>query len=110
MKKCEEKRLIYHVWSPDSGKVYLNSDYEAYVVDLASVVLDLSRSSKIDPYYQSTDNWKTEEQWKKLGFVLTPDSFDRAVVFGGLICGYTSSACKVTCVRIHRSFMRRVAK
>lgn len=91
------------------------------------------RGSKLDPFYHSTDEWKTLIQWRRLGFVpkqhivlsafVACGEMDRLyrteTLFCGthhsfyptrIIIGYSSSACRMQVVRIHKSFMRKLQK
>lgn len=60
-----------------------------------------------DPFYNSTEMWKTEKQWRALGYRLRvrgSDVLDRAIY------GYRSAFCTEYVVRYHRSAMRYVGK
>lgn len=65
------------------------------------------RSHEGDPFYESTDNWKTLRQWHDLGYVLRHDFKTKSNVFR-YILGYRSAMCDATCFRYHRSAMRLV--
>lgn len=83
----------------DCVRTYPFCNYNA----LSKVVLAQCRSSKIDPMYCSTENWKTLTQWEALGYRYPYGDLPTY----GLIYGFTSSACKERCIRIHRSLVRK---
>lgn len=69
-----------------------------------------ARSDKNDPLYRSTDNWKTELQWNKLGYVFDDRKCCAVNARGAsvILVGYRSPFGHGGCVRIHRSSVRKV--
>lgn len=57
-----------------------------------------------DPFYNSTETWKTAKQWHALGYRFRAnwkdDALDRALI------GYRSAYCTEVIVRYHRSAMQ----
>lgn len=68
------------------------------------------RHTNDDPFYCSTDNWKTAKQWKKLGFRLDEHLLNIAnnKLLTSAIYGYCNSACRKECTRFHKRIVRKV--